>query len=436
MLLDSSFQVILNFVFLLGEQLSAQKHDNLSLTHAQYGSNDTLLERLSTFQALTRLIKLPRNFARLKIIELHSETMVAQNSTNSSYVPNASVMHCFHLPDPEFQKAHLRFNTNLTTGVINAVFSPLAVVMNFLVAFVVFRHAALRQPSNLLLGYLAVSDLLVGLIVQPNYVLFRLLENNHQSVPCFLMMLYSMSFYICYGISFTTLSAISYERFIAVKLQVRYNEAVSAFRVHKFALGIWFLNIALNSLQWAHINTIVRGVHLTAWLICLLAAGFFYCRIRQIVSSHNRAIRDVQRTSSFRSSTRKYKMQVKLTVNIAFIVVFYYIFNLPVLCVTMYHQIVLGDIASYDYYSWAETLALLSSSINPLVCCWRNGPVRRAIVQLFKDGTASHVTPHSDIVPAVSSLRRHVVRAGPFTIGDYVAELRELPQNLVTVSPC
>ena len=94
---------------------------------------------------------------------------------------------CFFLPDPKFDKVTRRYVTNLLTGVLNAVLLPCAIVANSLVILVIIRKVSLRSPLNLLLGCLAVSDLLVGLFVQPSYVAFRLVENQDTfvpSVPC------------------------------------------------------------------------------------------------------------------------------------------------------------------------------------------------------------------------------------------------------------
>ena len=106
---------------------------------------------------------------------------------------------CFFLPDPKFDKLPNRYVTNLLTGVLNAVLSPCAVVANSLIILVITKKASLRSPLNLLLGCLAVSDLLVGLFVQPSYVAFRLGENQHKFVPCALRLFYSMGFFTCYG---------------------------------------------------------------------------------------------------------------------------------------------------------------------------------------------------------------------------------------------
>ena len=132
------------------------------------------------------------------------------------YNSSLSRRSCFFLPDPKFEKVANRYVTNLLTGVLNAGLSPCAVVANSLIVLVVVRKVSLRSPLNVLLGCLAISDLLVGLFVQPSYVAFRLGENQHKFVPCALRLFYSMGFFTCYGVSLVSLCAISCDRFIAL----------------------------------------------------------------------------------------------------------------------------------------------------------------------------------------------------------------------------
>lgn len=291
---------------------------------------------------------------------------------------------CFFLVSPDFDKVYYRYTTNFVTSIINGIFSPVAVIGNFVILLTIFRTASLREPSNLLLGCLAVCDMLVGIIVQPSYVSFRLSENQDHFVPCAVRMIYSTSFFVCYGVSFLTLNAISYERYIALALHLRYKALVTKRRILMLAALIWILNTSLTCLQWAGINTTVRAIHLTLWFVCLLTSGLLHFKIVGIVRRHHNQIRrqEIQLNSG---QAHGFPRQLKLAVNIAYIVGIYVFLNLPVLIVTTYHQIVHGSLSSYNYYSWAETVALLNSSLNPLVCCWRSRNMRKAMLKLLSE---------------------------------------------------
>ena len=296
---------------------------------------------------------------------------------------------CFHLPDPFFQHVQHRYQSNLITGVINAIFAPFSATANSLVFLAIVLSPSLRSaPSCLLIACLAMSDFLVSVIVQPAYVSYRFNENLHGYVNCAVRVLYANGFYVCYGVSFMTLSAISFERYLALRLHLRYEGLVTVKRVLLVAMLIWFLNIALTSLQWARINKIARGVHLFFWFISLFIAGISQYNIHLIVRRHCRQIRKQQWVFS---GNKNFRMQIKLAISVAYIVGIYFLFNLPVLVVTTYHQIVNGHITSYNYYSWSETVAFLNSFFNPLVCCWRSPDIRKAVKKMLRHGVCKKI---------------------------------------------
>ena len=162
---------------------------------------------------------------------------------------------------------------NLITAIINIVTAPITVIVNALVVTAIFGTSRLRTPSNLLIACLALSDVFVGLTAQPGYTAYRLMENQHRSVPCYVRIIYSAAFYVCFGVSFMTLTAVSYERFVAVRLRVRYSNLFSHSRVLRYMLGIWVVNVSLATLQWAQINHVARGTHHVVLLISPLITG-------------------------------------------------------------------------------------------------------------------------------------------------------------------
>ena len=74
--------------------------------------------------------------------------------------------------------------------------------------------------------------------------------------------MYNLAFFICFGVSFMTLSAVSYEGFVAVRLRVRYNALFSSTRVVKYVLIIWNVNVLLTALKWAAIVSVVEKIHM------------------------------------------------------------------------------------------------------------------------------------------------------------------------------
>ena len=281
---------------------------------------------------------------------------------------------CFHLPDPSFDHVSERYTMNLITAIINIVTAPLAVICNLLIcASIIIR---LRTPSNLLIASLALSDVFVGLAVQPGYIMYRLMENQHRSVPCFVRMVYANAFYICYGVALMTLATVSYERFVAVRLRARYNAVFSPRRIMKYTVFIWVFNIIFTSLQWADVNKISKGMHLVAWFMSLVIAAVANMGIIFNLRQNRNRMQPANSNLPERSQRQR---ELRLTKSVSFIVGVYLMFNLPVLLVKLYNQILGRDIKTYNHYSWTETLAFLNSCTNPLVCCWKSREIRQAV---------------------------------------------------------
>ena len=311
----------------------------------------------------------------------HTVSSLQEMETNNSV--NASSSNCLHLlSDPDFSHAPERFTMNLITAIINIITAPVAVVTNVLVVIAIFSCSRLRTPSNLLIGCLAVSDVLVGLTVQPGYITYRLMENQFRSVPCFVRITYASAFYLCFGVSFMTLSAVSYERFVAVRLRIRYNAIFSSRRVVNYMLVIWLLNILLSALQWAKISQVAVSTHLALWLICLIFSVATQIRAVLIIFRRNR--RQVQVHLQDANNVQRQIRETKLARSISIIVGVYLILNFPVLFVEFYNIILKLDLKTNNHYSWSETLAFLNSCSNPFICCWKNRQICQKVRALLK----------------------------------------------------
>lgn len=284
---------------------------------------------------------------------------------------------CHFLPLPDFNLIDERHSSNAATAVINAAMMPVAIVGNFLIIMAIYKIPVLQCPSNILLACLAFSDLLVGVIVQPLFVAFRLMENNLRYVPCSFRVVYSESFWVCYGVSFMMLSAISFERYIALRLHLRYNNVVTTRCILQATAFIWFMDITLTSFQWLAIS--VRNIQIALFLLCILTTLFIQFNIFRILLKHQKQI---QTQGSQRC--RHYHKQTKLAMNVTYIVGFYLLCNMPVILVQLCQFAVKIRFDTLNIYGWVETVAFFNSTLNPLVCYWRNKDIREGMVRMLK----------------------------------------------------
>ncbi len=112
--------------------------------------------------------------------------------------------------------------------ILNAVFTPIGIIGNSLVLTAIFRTPALRSPSMILLCSLAVSDVLVGLVVQPLYIAKRLKKDSS------LLQIWYFLSYGCCGVSLCTVTAISMDRFAALHYHMRYVTKLTFFKLELF----------------------------------------------------------------------------------------------------------------------------------------------------------------------------------------------------------
>ena len=115
-----------------------------------------------------------------------------------------------------------------TIVIVNCAMNvPLMIISifgNAVVLAAVATTSSLRSPSVILLCGLAVSDLVVGLVVQPIYI-----SKELSSDVIMLGVTRTIGISFC-GISFATMAAISVDRFLALRYHMTYNTFVTTRR--------------------------------------------------------------------------------------------------------------------------------------------------------------------------------------------------------------
>ena len=79
------------------------------------------------------------------------------------------------------------------------------------------------------------------------------MENKHPVVPCFVRITCSTALYVSFGVSFMTLTAVSYERLVAVCLPVRYDFYFTLLSIAGKVLASLLLNRLVLSIAEEHL---------------------------------------------------------------------------------------------------------------------------------------------------------------------------------------
>ena len=245
-----------------------------------------------------------------------------------------------------------------------------SIIGNTLVLAAILRTPSLRATSTILLCSLAASDLLVGLVVQPVYVAYLLAENDYlnQAVSAF--------GFFAVGVSLSTMTAISVDKFLALHYHMRYPNLMTTHRAMYTSATLWFIVFILSLLTFWNMDAFysVIAVCIAA---CLLVCTFCYIRIYRIVRHHQLQILAQQQAVEMNAENNQNMQRSTRSAKTTFI--FYIAMILCYAPMFISASAIVND--QGDVWSLAETVAFMNSSINPFLYCWRLRELRMAVVK-------------------------------------------------------
>ena len=152
---------------------------------------------------------------------------------------------------PALEQTPSGFAANIITSVFEFCAAITATGSNALIIYVIWKNKALYSPSNTLLGCLAVTDLLVGSLVAPLNILTKLGEMvNNEDIYCVAGVMNSFTGYTSGTLTFLILALISVERYLTIRLQLRYTTLITIKKILRVVTILLLLVISLASLRF------------------------------------------------------------------------------------------------------------------------------------------------------------------------------------------
>ena len=320
-------------------------------------------------------------------------SLPAQNATNITaekpYGMKNDAFSCYHFTATDYNLGDISPGWYIFSFVLSAGFAIFATVANLLVLVAIRRTPSLHSPSNTLLFGLALADLGVGLIVHSLYcalILGKIIRN--EGIFCqsgIAVEVIANAFCI---ISLLTVTAVSLDRYLALRLHLRYKELITIKRVI-IVIGIIWLIGAYSGTLWLYKPEIVKGNVILIIVVCLLTATFSYIKIYRVVS------RVIQTEMTLKCSVEQTDENVRgQAVNMAsfkshalgtFLVYCLIILcYLPYFCVVVVITVTGPSIPKRFSYDITAILVFINSSLNPLVYCWRLQDIRNAVKKTAK----------------------------------------------------
>ena len=278
-------------------------------------------------------------------------------------------------------------------------FSGLATVAgNAIVLWLFYKNESLRTISNGFLTSLSVADLLVGLVIDPVWIVIRCLIQP----PVHSALHYSLYMLWIHTTTATTfnLCCVSVDRFIAIRFPFRYQDFVTKKRCCLVIILVWLISLCL-PFTAISIDLLGNIASTVLWLflafLTFVAPLFVvtFCYMFMFKAAR-RQCRRMFPSENFHSSNGNniprsgIMTQMKAVKTVGYIIVVYIVSWMPSLVLLVVHCYYtatnhLCDDIKVDkvVWPWIEAIAFTSSAINPLIYYLRKGEFRRAFRRTF-----------------------------------------------------
>lgn len=280
-------------------------------------------------------------------------------------------------------------NVNFTLVALSAGNIPLSIAAslgNIFILFALRKDCSLHPPSRLLFRCLAFTDLFVGLVSQPLFVVYLLsLLKKRWKLACFIEAFEHVAGAVLVGLSLCILTAITIDRLLALLLRLRYRTVVTATRVRKIISFVLVLDIAVAMTSLWKEKLFFALTYVFVFL-CGIITTFCYLKIYVTLRRRCRIQDEIhQRTNQEMNSPldmRRFKKTVAsvLWVQCALILCFF-----PFAVNKAVSNIITNNSYLLRVELWTITLVYCNSFLNPILYCWRIPKVREAVMETIKN---------------------------------------------------
>lgn len=307
----------------------------------------------------------------------------------------------------------LYFNDTIalqSTLAVTSIVCPATILLNALVIIAVRRKRELQRNSNILLCSLAIADLLVGSASMPLNIVFGAIVLQKTSIAnfCTLYLISAVVLEVACTTSLYLLTAIAWERYMAITRWIEYKVTVTRSRVKKHSRIAWLIALLTGIVQYCVLETpgldytfpdiVPIIVYCLPSTICLIAIVYFYIKI--FLEVCKRKLNQISPVSAI----VKAKQERKVAKTTALLTV-------VVLC-SFAPSVVMGFVgyrnpALYQsaIFLWTQVLAQLNSLVNPVLYCFTNPLFRNAVLGLLKVGQPDATQKTGAIVGRIRQTR-------------------------------
>ena len=270
-----------------------------------------------------------------------------------------------------------------TADIFLAVTATLANIL-ILVAFQ--KESSIHPPSKILLRSLAITDLCVGILSEPLFVVLLIAIDYGREDIC--SRISDITTTIAGGLcllSLFSLSAISVDRLLALLLGMRYRQVVTFKRVTMIVACSWTVISSTNVIFTRKNIEILLYYFSITIVLCLIISTCCYIKIYRTLNCHHAQIQEQaqqgQPSGHRPLNIARYRKTVSNALWVQLSVLVCY-FPMAVVLISM----AIRDISPSLVIAWtfSRTLVFLNSTLNPILYCWNIREVRRSVIETVR----------------------------------------------------
>ena len=288
------------------------------------------------------------------------------------------------------------YNNTLVACILNSILAFTAVVLNVLVILALRKIPSLpRKTLKTLLLSMSVSDLGVGLVAQPLNI-YVLVSNIKFFFKSYIDLDHYDAIFNAHRVvgnvltyaSFFSIVALSADRFLVIRLQLRYQDAVTHKRAIVGVISFWLLSAILPLIrlrEWLP-EDIFFILTVTIQFISLITAGLFYFKIFLALRQHAAQVQDVPVESGERNEAVNATRERKAAFGVFYVYLALMACYLPIICFNIVENVI-GPVRTsllYKVNLYLTILLALNSSLSPLIYCWKMRRIRQAMINILR----------------------------------------------------
>ena len=254
---------------------------------------------------------------------------------------------------------------------------------NVLIILALRKVSSIYPPSKLLLISLACTDLCVGLVTQPLFATLMLIPEH--SKLCFYLGIIAHDTGVLFaGASGLTITTISVDRLLALLLGLRYRQVVTLRRVRFFVIIIWLFSV-FTSVMHTFYPVSIKLFMGIAVLVCTVTSVSCYAKIRHKLRQQQMQVQGHINQGQLNGEKEplniaRYKKTVSTVLWIQITFLACYVPYMMAVCIFF-----IKGLPGFPFLQHISiTIALLNSSLNPFLYCWKIKDVRQAVKGIIR----------------------------------------------------